>query len=449
MGSKPRDTDEDVSGPRCGQTLTAVTATKTHGPRLILFGGATAIGGGNGGTAGIHFIRRASRYHPELHMLQMLLASWLCFSFDQWMLFFARFKDRVLGLDTDMSWTWLRSGILSQLVATMTISATERRAPPIPKPHAQVAASVLPRNSSKKALAPRNTLYSLPHHITDRVTPLPDSRAPQGHITHDFTLLFRMMLAGRNIHGKSKIKENKVQGIFVNGVTEMTRMLDILEDYLMFRGYYYNRIDGNTGGEDRDASIENFNKPGSDKCRLVSISELYEKEVRCLMKSHKKNQDKDIIDEDNKPQDVVVPLTAEEQEEKERLLEEGFSTWSRRDFNNFIRACEKYGRNDIVSIASEIDGKTEEEVEQYAKVFMERYKELNEYDRIIKNIERGEARLARKDEIMKAIGKKLDRFKNPWVELKIHYGQNKGKLYNEKCDRFMERVTSYNNSISF
>lgn len=62
---------------------------------------------------------------------------------------------------------------------------------------------------------------------------------------------------------------------------------------------------------------------------------------------------------------------------------------------------------------------------------------LPDYDRIIKNIERGEARISRKDEIMKAIGKKLDRYKNPWLELKIQYGQNKGKLYNEECDRFM------------
>lgn len=41
---------------------------------------------------------------------------------------------------------------------------------------------------------------------------------------------------------------------------------------------------------------------------------------------------------------------------------------------------------------------------------------------------------------MKAIGKKLDRYKNPWLELKIQYGQNKGKLYNEECDRFMVRL---------
>lgn len=47
------DSDDDAPGPRCGHTLTAVAATKTHGPRLILFGGATAIEGGNGGALGI------------------------------------------------------------------------------------------------------------------------------------------------------------------------------------------------------------------------------------------------------------------------------------------------------------------------------------------------------------------------------------------------------------
>lgn len=66
-----------------------------------------------------------------------------------------------------------------------------------------------------------------------------------------------------------------------------------------------------------------------------------------------------------------------------------------------------------------------------------------DYDRIIKSIERGEARISRKDEIMKAIGKKLDRYKNPWLELKIQYGQNKGKLYNEECDRFMVRMNKH------
>lgn len=143
-----------------------------------------------------------------------------------------------------------------------------------------------------------------------------------------------------------------------------------------------------------------------------------------FQQAHQKNQLKDTIGDEEEPEgtdfifshvflvqwsfkilylvepDLGEPLTAEEQEEKEQLLEEvsplgdvhtdnenlskscflysqGFSTWTRKDFNTFIRACEKYGRNDIKSIASEMEAKTEEEVERYAKVFRQRYKELN------------------------------------------------------------------------
>ena len=45
----------------------------------------------------------------------------------------------------------------------------------------------------------------------------------------------------------------------------MTRLLDILEDYCLFRGYNYCRIDGNTSGEDREAQIDAYNAEGSDK----------------------------------------------------------------------------------------------------------------------------------------------------------------------------------------
>ncbi|KAJ4820885.1 chromatin-remodeling protein 11 [Rhynchospora pubera] len=169
------------------------------------------------------------------------------------------------------------------------------------------------------------------------------------------------------------------------------------------------------------------------------LNELYEKEVKYLVQTSSKNKEKekDGLGDADDQDEIFDPLTAEEQEEKELLLEEGFSNWTRRDFNAFVRACEKYGRNDIKSIATEVEGKTEEEVERYAAVFKQRYKELNDWDRIIKNIERGEARITRKDEINRALKKKLERYKNPWLELKIQYGQNKGKLYNEECDRFM------------
>lgn len=163
------------------------------------------------------------------------------------------------------------------------------------------------------------------------------------------------------------------------------------------------------------------------------LTELFEKEVKQLLQAKAAGTGEDV----RIIEDVEEGLTEKEQEEKEQLLSEGFQNWSRRDFVAFVRACEKYGRDDLKSIASEIDGKTEEEVEKYSKVFWNRYNTLNDHERIIKNIERGEARISRKDEIMKSVSKKLDRYRNPWLELKIQYGQNKGKLYSEECDRFL------------
>ncbi|XP_051152862.1 ISWI chromatin-remodeling complex ATPase CHR11-like [Andrographis paniculata] len=163
------------------------------------------------------------------------------------------------------------------------------------------------------------------------------------------------------------------------------------------------------------------------------LNELHLKEVDYLM-GKSKIQAKDSDDESEDARDA---LTAEEREERDQLLQEGFGSWTRKDFQSFIKGCEKYGWNDVEGIADEMEVKTEEEVERYLQVFKERYKELSEYDKIIKSIEKGEARLARRDEIMKTIEKKINRYENPWLELKIPYGQNKVKLYNEECDRFM------------
>lgn len=47
--------------------------------------------------------------------------------------------------------------------------------------------------------------------------------------------------------------------------SQMSRLLDILEDYCVFRQYKYCRIDGGTAHEDRIAAIDEYNKPGSEK----------------------------------------------------------------------------------------------------------------------------------------------------------------------------------------
>lgn len=47
--------------------------------------------------------------------------------------------------------------------------------------------------------------------------------------------------------------------------TQMTRVLDILEDYMVMRRFKYCRIDGNTSYDDREERIDSFNAPDSDK----------------------------------------------------------------------------------------------------------------------------------------------------------------------------------------
>ncbi|GAB5366178.1 hypothetical protein AAMO2058_001122500 [Amorphochlora amoebiformis] len=56
----------------------------------------------------------------------------------------------------------------------------------------------------------------------------------------------------------------KSQGHRVLIFSQMVRVLDILEDYLRFRSYSYERLDGTMKSADRQAGIDRFSKEGSD-----------------------------------------------------------------------------------------------------------------------------------------------------------------------------------------
>jgi SWI/SNF-related matrix-associated actin-dependent regulator of chromatin subfamily A member 5 len=55
----------------------------------------------------------------------------------------------------------------------------------------------------------------------------------------------------------------KSQGSRVLIFSQMTRMLNIIEDYLRIQGTQYCRIDGNTGSLERESAMDAFNAPGS------------------------------------------------------------------------------------------------------------------------------------------------------------------------------------------
>lgn len=55
--------------------------------------------------------------------------------------------------------------------------------------------------------------------------------------------------------------------------------------------------------------------------------------------------------------DTAETLSDEQAAEKDELLQSGFSDWSRRDFNQFVRAVGEYGRENVEKISTEVEGK--------------------------------------------------------------------------------------------
>lgn len=77
-------------------------------------------------------------------------------------------------------------------------------------------------------------------------------------------------------------------------------------------------------------------------------------------------------------------------------------------------------------------------VMEYSAVFWERCHELQDIDRIMGQIERGEAKIQRRASIKKALDAKMARYRAPFHQLRISYGTNKGKNYVEEEDRLLD-----------
>lgn len=140
---------------------------------------------------------------------------------------------------------------------------------------------------------------------------------------------------------------------------------------------------------------------------------------------------------------------------KEEYAQKGFSDWSRRDFQQFIRALESHGwyvsspfgltfNNDPLCrdqpmdvYSAEIQDKTAEEVGSYYKVFIKKWKTLPDYERIAQRISEGAAKRNKRDTLEYLLGKKINSVHYPMQELELNYPTTKGKVYSEEEDRYL------------
>jgi len=82
--------------------------------------------------------------------------------------------------------------------------------------------------------------------------------------SYDSDMKKMIMSCGKLVLVDKLLPKLKSQGHRVLIFSQMVRVLDILEDYLRYRSYSYERLDGTMKSSDRQAGIDRFSKEGSD-----------------------------------------------------------------------------------------------------------------------------------------------------------------------------------------
>ena len=131
-------------------------------------------------------------------------------------------------------------------------------------------------------------------------------------------------------------------------------------------------------------------------------------------------------------------LTKAEEALKEKYISEGFSNWSTRDFNAFIKGCQRYGRSQYADIATELEDKSEAEVKRYAEVFWSKGHTLPDFEKNVAAIEKGEEKLKRDNDVAAHL-KQLIESDSLKELLNEYHNQTKTKHFNEIGDGFLLR----------
>lgn len=86
------------------------------------------------------------------------------------------------------------------------------------------------------------------------------------HLTLREQIYYKLIEAsGKMVLIDKLLPKLKAGGHKVLIFSQMVRVLDILEDYLVWKGYTHERLDGRIRGNDRQAAIDRFSKPDSDR----------------------------------------------------------------------------------------------------------------------------------------------------------------------------------------
>lgn len=85
------------------------------------------------------------------------------------------------------------------------------------------------------------------------------------HYLSDAAMQHMIACSGKLVLLDKLLTKLKADGKQVLIFSQMVRALDVIEDYLNWRGWKHERLDGSTAGAHRQASIDRFSRKGSDR----------------------------------------------------------------------------------------------------------------------------------------------------------------------------------------
>jgi SNF2 family DNA or RNA helicase len=86
------------------------------------------------------------------------------------------------------------------------------------------------------------------------------------NLVDDDALMERMLaMSGKMILLDKLLTKLHAQGSKVLIFSQFVKMLNLVEDFLNWRGWKHERLDGSTAARNRQQAIDRFSKPGSDR----------------------------------------------------------------------------------------------------------------------------------------------------------------------------------------
>ena len=200
-------------------------------------------------------------------------------------------------------------------------------------------------------------------------------------VTHDARMQALIKASGKLVLVDKLLPRLKAQGHKVLIFSQFARVLDILQDYLIYRNYEHERIDGSVRGNDRQAAIDRFSKEGSTKFVFLLCTRAGGVGINLTA------ADTVIIfDSDWNPQnDIQAQARCHRIGQKEMVKVYRLLTRGTYEKDMFIRASKKLGLDQAVLNRIEVGGKQNSSNNAAEKDFNPAVLKKEEIDSLLKH----------------------------------------------------------------